>query len=389
MSFSSLQKPYAFEYGVSDPYTGDHKSQWETKDVHGTVRGSYSLLEPDGTTRIVDYIADQHGFRAVVKKIGIHGHALSVESHGGADAGPRLLDNPIVVAEPGVAYPEPAVAYPAPSVAYSSPSVAYPAPPVAYPAPSVALPAPAISLPAPVPIQQPVVINQEPVIRQPAVYVEEGPAFQSYNGGVQNYQNLIPVPTAQGIYAQQPLFQTERQEVGSISQSYVQRPILAPQAPGVVSQSAYLTPQERYPESYQQQVYQQPPEVGTYQNVPSYPDVQQYEQRLPEVSYQGPIEQDRIPPTSYEGRNYVEPIQNNQIAPPASDGNIPVSSYQFEQAFGEPNTLEVSQPRYSQPAAVSSQNYASSSNLQDGREYVNYDVSYDDNNRYKRDSDSM
>lgn len=77
------KKAYAFEYGVSDPHTGDHKSQWETKDKDGTVRGSYSLLEPDGSTRIVDYIADEHGFRAVVKKVTDHG--VSVETHGGAE----------------------------------------------------------------------------------------------------------------------------------------------------------------------------------------------------------------------------------------------------------------------------------------------------------------
>ncbi|KAJ8985686.1 hypothetical protein NQ317_015186, partial [Molorchus minor] len=77
-----IPKPYAFEYGVSDPYTGDHKSQWESKDQAGVVRGSYSLLEPDGTTRIVDYIADDH-----------------VESHGGA-AEEASLATPIIVAEP-------------------------------------------------------------------------------------------------------------------------------------------------------------------------------------------------------------------------------------------------------------------------------------------------
>ncbi|XP_030755669.1 uncharacterized protein LOC115881999 [Sitophilus oryzae] len=73
-------RSYAFEYGVSDPHTGDHKTQWETKDKDGTVRGSYSLLDSDGTTRIVDYIADDQGFRAVVKKVGAHG--TSVETHG-------------------------------------------------------------------------------------------------------------------------------------------------------------------------------------------------------------------------------------------------------------------------------------------------------------------
>lgn len=36
--------------------------------------GGYSLYEPDGTKRIVEYVADKHhGFNAVVKKVG-HAH---------------------------------------------------------------------------------------------------------------------------------------------------------------------------------------------------------------------------------------------------------------------------------------------------------------------------
>ncbi|EEZ97495.1 uncharacterized protein LOC103314422 [Tribolium castaneum] len=62
-------RDYHFSYAVSDPHTGDHKSQWEVKE-NGVVRGAYSLLEPDGTTRVVEYVADHDGFRAVVKKIG-------------------------------------------------------------------------------------------------------------------------------------------------------------------------------------------------------------------------------------------------------------------------------------------------------------------------------
>lgn len=72
-----FQQPhdYQFDYAVSDPHTGDHKSQWEVKEK-GVVKGGYSLLEPDGTTRIVEYIADDHGFRAVVKKIGTPIHPI-------------------------------------------------------------------------------------------------------------------------------------------------------------------------------------------------------------------------------------------------------------------------------------------------------------------------
>ncbi|XP_043269440.1 cuticle protein 19-like [Venturia canescens] len=61
---------YSYEYGVNDPHTGDVKSQHEVRDGD-VVKGSYSLNEPDGTIRVVDYTADAHnGFNAVVKKIG-------------------------------------------------------------------------------------------------------------------------------------------------------------------------------------------------------------------------------------------------------------------------------------------------------------------------------
>ncbi|XP_060810552.1 cuticle protein-like [Amyelois transitella] len=58
----------SFSYDVADPYTGDVKSQSETR-VGGTVQGQYSLLDADGTRRTVDYAADDlNGFNAVVKK---------------------------------------------------------------------------------------------------------------------------------------------------------------------------------------------------------------------------------------------------------------------------------------------------------------------------------
>lgn len=61
---------YAFNYGVHDPHTGDHKSQEEVRDGD-VVKGSYSLAEPDGTIRTVHYTADDlNGFNAVVSKAG-------------------------------------------------------------------------------------------------------------------------------------------------------------------------------------------------------------------------------------------------------------------------------------------------------------------------------
>ncbi|KAK9869680.1 hypothetical protein WA026_003428 [Henosepilachna vigintioctopunctata] len=58
---------YSFSYGVKDLHTGDVKSQWERRNGD-VIKGQYSLLEPDGSTRTVDYTADdKNGFNAVVK----------------------------------------------------------------------------------------------------------------------------------------------------------------------------------------------------------------------------------------------------------------------------------------------------------------------------------
>lgn len=72
---------YRFEYGVHDPQTGDIKKQYEERDGD-TVRGYYSLMEPDGSVRLVEYTADsKNGFQAVVKKIGNSHHPTTVTHH--------------------------------------------------------------------------------------------------------------------------------------------------------------------------------------------------------------------------------------------------------------------------------------------------------------------
>nr|P82166.1 RecName: Full=Cuticle protein 19.8; AltName: Full=LmNCP19.8 [Locusta migratoria] len=64
---------YSYGYSVNDALTGDSKSQQESRDGD-VVQGSYSLVEPDGSVRTVDYTADPvNGFNAVVhKEPGVH-----------------------------------------------------------------------------------------------------------------------------------------------------------------------------------------------------------------------------------------------------------------------------------------------------------------------------
>lgn len=68
--YANAPAKYDFAYGVHDEQTGDIKSQQESRDGD-VVHGSYSLVEADGSRRIVDYTADSHnGFNAVVRREG-------------------------------------------------------------------------------------------------------------------------------------------------------------------------------------------------------------------------------------------------------------------------------------------------------------------------------
>ncbi|KAK9499716.1 hypothetical protein O3M35_002710 [Rhynocoris fuscipes] len=91
---------YSFSYSVADAITGDNKGQTETRDGD-VVQGSYSLIEADGSRRIVDYTADPvNGFNAVV-----HKEAATV-----AHAPVAVAHAPVAVAHAPIAYARPAYA---------------------------------------------------------------------------------------------------------------------------------------------------------------------------------------------------------------------------------------------------------------------------------------
>nr|BAH71000.1 ACYPI009260 [Acyrthosiphon pisum] len=132
--------PYNFEYSVNDPHTYDVHSQSESSDGNGNVKGTYSLLEADGSTRVVEYTADDHsGFNAEVKKI--EGHSQGYKAP---------YSTPAPAYKP--AYSAPAYSAPAHSApAYSAPAYSAPAYKPAYSAPAYSAPAhsaPAYSAPA-------------------------------------------------------------------------------------------------------------------------------------------------------------------------------------------------------------------------------------------------
>ncbi|XP_002132860.2 trichohyalin [Drosophila pseudoobscura] len=65
---------YSFAYDVRDTLTGDDKRQEEKRDGD-LVKGQYSLIEPDGTRRIVEYTADDaSGFNAIVSNQRVDEH---------------------------------------------------------------------------------------------------------------------------------------------------------------------------------------------------------------------------------------------------------------------------------------------------------------------------
>jgi hypothetical protein len=65
-------KPFAYQYGVKDDYSGASFAKEENQDPAGNLQGSYTVALPDGRTQIVTYHADhENGFVADVKYEGV------------------------------------------------------------------------------------------------------------------------------------------------------------------------------------------------------------------------------------------------------------------------------------------------------------------------------
>lgn len=121
---------YSYAYDIQDGITGDSKNQQESRSGD-VVQGSYSLNDPDGTRRTVEYTADPvNGFNAVVHK----------EPLVAKVAAPVAYAAPVAKIAAPVAYAAPA-AYAAPFARYAAPVARFGAP-LAYAAPVAKVAAP-------------------------------------------------------------------------------------------------------------------------------------------------------------------------------------------------------------------------------------------------------
>ena len=69
--YDESPKPYAFQYGVADTYSGAQFNAQETADGKA-VTGSYQVALPDGRIQTVTYTADHYnGYVADVKYEGV------------------------------------------------------------------------------------------------------------------------------------------------------------------------------------------------------------------------------------------------------------------------------------------------------------------------------
>ncbi|PRD20977.1 UNVERIFIED_CONTAM: Cuticle protein 16.8 [Trichonephila clavipes] len=98
-------QPFDFGYETNDNY-GTTTFRKENGDGHGRVQGSYGYKDLNGIERVVEYVADEHGYRADIKT-----NEPGTESQNPANvvlhASPVVVDAPKAYAEPRPLYQAP------------------------------------------------------------------------------------------------------------------------------------------------------------------------------------------------------------------------------------------------------------------------------------------
>ncbi|KAL3279967.1 hypothetical protein HHI36_017472 [Cryptolaemus montrouzieri] len=135
---------YKFGYDVQDGLTGDSKNQFEQRNGD-LVQGSYSLTDPDGSRRTVDYTADPiNGFNAIVRKEPLVSKALVAAPAIAKVATPLIQSAPILAQPAPLIRSIPTLAQPAPLIrsiptiaqsstllkSYAAPAISYGAAPL-------------------------------------------------------------------------------------------------------------------------------------------------------------------------------------------------------------------------------------------------------------------
>ena len=140
-------KPFAYEYGVKDEYSGANFGQNEVQDEYGVVSGEYRVLLPDGRTQIVTYHADhENGYTADVKYEGVPHYEPAPYHPKPAPYHPPKPAPYHPLPKPAPYHPKPAPYHPAPY--HPKPAPYHPAP--YHPKPAPYAPAP-VYHPSPAP----------------------------------------------------------------------------------------------------------------------------------------------------------------------------------------------------------------------------------------------
>ncbi|KAK7867082.1 hypothetical protein R5R35_004018 [Gryllus longicercus] len=253
---------YTYAYSVNDGVTGDSKVQQETRSGD-LVQGSYSLVDPDGTRRTVDYTADPvNGFNAVVSK----------------EPAARAFVQTPVVAPVAVAQPASAAGPIVAKVAAASPSVSY----------NYAYSVPAAVGPAVAKVASPVVYSgvQTPASTKAAInYAYAFPAVSNVVAApvvskaavgtpAVNYAFSVPIEAAKV----KTVYPVDKQEKQQIVYSAVQPAAVSAVQPIAGVQSAFVSAVQpaTYAAYYQQPLATQ--EYAVYAPHQQYALAQQYAQ---------------------------------------------------------------------------------------------------------------